>query len=107
MVIGYGQIVGLIVNFRTTKPWTKYPICTVMMGLSRPKMIKMLQNRRTLPSSTYAALKRRSVELAGGGQMFYWAQLLAGMEFPRDATDAAAASAGESSGSKTVMTHFV
>ena len=42
------------------------------------------------PSSTYAALKRRSVELAGGGQMFYWAQLLAGLEFPRDATDAAA-----------------
>ena len=45
---------------------------------------------RMLPSSTYAALKRRSVELAGGGQMFYWAQLLAGMEFPRDATKAAA-----------------
>jgi len=50
--------------------------------------------RRMLPSSTYAALKRRSVELAGGGQMFYWAQLLAGMEFPRDATDAAASAAG-------------
>ena len=48
-----------------------------------------------LPSSTYAALKRRSVELAGGGQMFYWAQLLAGMEFPRDATDAAASAAGK------------
>ncbi len=40
--------------------------------------------RKFLPSSAYVSMKRRAVDLAGG-HMFYWAQLLAGMEYPKQA----------------------
>jgi hypothetical protein len=56
-------------------------------GTSSPNPASEHLLRRLLPSSSYAAMKRRAVELAGGGMMFLWAQLLAGMDFPTNADE--------------------